>query len=82
MKYYAIAVGNKDDLLLRDNYLNEKKEPISGVLFFKKKDNAEAECISMNKLRKGMKLTECYTVARVDESECGIYGKIVDGKQG
>lgn len=81
MKYYAVAVGNKDDLL-RDNYLNEKKEPISGVLFFKKKENAEIECISMNKLRKGMKLTECYSVARVDESECGIYGKIVDGKQG
>ena len=82
MKYYAIAVGNKDDLLLRDNYLNEKKEPISGVLFFKKKENAEDECVSMNKLRKGMKLSECYTVARVDESECGSYGKIVDGKQG
>jgi hypothetical protein len=82
MKYYAIAVGKTNESLLRDNYLNEKKEPISGVLFFKKKENAEIECISMNKLRKGMKLTECYSVARVDESECGIYGKIVDGKQG
>jgi hypothetical protein len=81
MKYYAIAIRGDESHLLRDNFLNEKKEPTSGILFFKKKPDAEAECDGMNRLRKSMKLEECYSVVRVEE-DCGIYGKIVDGKQG
>lgn len=82
MKYYAIGIREDSTHLLRDNYLNEKREAVSGVLFFKKKPDAEAECESMNRLRKSMKLEECYSVVRVEEEECGAYGKIVDGKQG
>ena len=80
MKYYAIAIRGDDSHLLRDNFLDESGTLHSGILFFKKKPDAEAECTDINRVRKSMKLEECYSVVRVEE-DCGIYGKIVDGKQ-
>jgi len=82
MKYWAIGIRGDSTHLLRDNYLNQSGEAVSGILFFKKKPDAEGESESMNRLRKGMKLEECYSVVRVEEEECGTYGKIIDGKQG
>jgi hypothetical protein len=80
MKYYAIAIRGDESHLLRDNFLDESGTLHSGILFFKKKPDAEAECTDINRVRKSMKLEECYSVVRVEE-DCGIYGKIVDGKQ-
>ena len=80
MKFYAVVSGKECELILRDNYLNEKKELVSGVLLFTKKAEAEAEAAAMNRLRKGMRLPECYSVAKIEEEECGFYGRIIDGK--
>ena len=81
MKYFAICANGDESHLLRDNFLDESGAFHSGILFFKKKADAQTECDGMNRLRKGMKLSECYSVVRAEDEDCGIYGRIVDGKQ-
>lgn len=81
MKLFAICTHNDETHLLRDNFLDGKGKPHDGILFFKKKADAETECDSMNRLRRGMKLPECYSVVKTEDLDTGIYGKIIDGKQ-
>lgn len=82
MSLFGVCINGDPDSLLRDNYLSDGV-PIGGVLLFKRKRDAETEAESMNKLRKGMKLSECYSAVKVEEKNSPpIYGKIIDGKQG
>jgi hypothetical protein len=82
MSLFGVSVGGDASNLLRDYYLSNGA-PIGGVLLFKRKRDAEAEAESMNKMRKGMKLSECYSAVKVEEGDIPpIYGKIIDGKQG
>lgn len=81
MKLFAICTNGDETHLLRDNFLDSGGNHHSGILFFKKKGDAETECDSMNRLRKGMKLSECYSVVKTEDPDTGIYGKIIDGKQ-
>jgi len=81
MKLFAISSNGDEGHLLRDNFLDSAGNLHSGILFFKKKADAETECDSMNRMRKGMKLSECYSVVKTEDPDTGIYGKIIDGKQ-
>jgi len=82
MNLFGISIRGDAENLLRDNYITTDGTPIGGVLLFKKKSSAQEEADSMNRLRKGLKLSECYSVVKVEESNLPtIYGKIVDGKQ-
>jgi hypothetical protein len=83
MKYFAICVSENKEHLLHDYYLDEKKKPTKGVLLFKRKGNAQNECDAVNKIRRSMKLPECYSVVSVSDEDIkdNPYGVILDGRQ-
>jgi hypothetical protein len=71
-------VTDKDNFVM-DNMKDPSGEPRKGILVFKKKTNAVDECESLNKIRSCMKLTQCYSVEKVNPDNIPDCGIIVDG---
>jgi hypothetical protein len=71
-------VTDKDNFVM-DNMKDPSGEPHKGILVFKKKTNAVDECDSLNKLRSGMKLSQCYSVKKVTPEDVPGNGIILDG---
>ena len=74
---YGIITETK--LFVMDNIKDPSGEPRKGVLVFKKKTNAVDECDNLNKIRSGMKLTQCYSVEKFNSDNIPDCGVIADG---
>ena len=75
----AYGIITDTDIFVIDNMLDSSNEPRKGVLVYKKKTDALAECMCLNKLRQGMKLKQCYSVSKVKDEDIPAYGVIFDG---
>jgi hypothetical protein len=73
------GIVNKTEHFVSDNMKDPLGEPRKGILVFKKKTNAVDECDSLNKIRSGMKLSQCYSVKKVTPEDVPRNGIILDG---
>jgi hypothetical protein len=73
------GIVNQTEHFVSDNMKDPSGEPRKGILVFKKKTNAVDECDSLNKIRSGMKLSQCYSVKKITADDIPETGIILDG---
>lgn len=74
---YGIITKSKHFVV--DNMKDSSGEPRKGVLVYKKKSKALEDAEELNKLRKSIKLTQCYSVEKITPEDVPEIGIIVDG---
>ena len=74
---YGIITETKQFVV--DNMKDPSGEPRKGVLVYKKKTNALEACEELNEIRKKMKTSQCYSVAKISQEDIPDFGFVVDG---